>query len=111
MAGSLDDFQFNHGVGFSPAQEEMYSALREPVEINFPSLELKKLGSFLRWFGLRLELKGVAANSRLSFEARGCTIGLATTVITMPNILFLFESVNHYDANRTVGVPYARGGS
>ena len=42
---------------------------------------------------------------------RGCTIGLATTVITIPNILFLFESVNHYDANRTVGVPYARGGS
>ena len=61
--------------GFSPAQEEMYSALKEPVEINFPSLELKKLGSFLRWFGLRLELQGIPGNSRLSFEARGCTIG------------------------------------
>ena len=53
----------------------MYSALREPVEINFPSLELKKLGSFLRWFGLRLELQGIPGNSRLSFEAEGCTIG------------------------------------
>ena len=62
-------------VGFSPAQEEMYSALKEPVEINFPSLEVKKLGGFLRWFGLRLELQGIAGNSRLSFEAEGCTIG------------------------------------
>ena len=62
-------------IGFSPAQEEMYSALKEPVEISFPSLELRKLGSFLRWFGLRLELQGIAGDSRLNFEAKGCTIG------------------------------------
>ena len=62
-------------IGFSPAQEEMYAALKEPVEISFPSLEIRKLGSFLRWFGLRLELQGLAGDSRLDFEAKGCTIG------------------------------------
>ena len=62
-------------IGFSPAQEEMYSALREPVEITFPSLEIQKLGGFLRWFGLRLELQGIPGDSRLNFESRGCTIG------------------------------------
>ncbi len=62
-------------IGFSPAQEEMYSALREPVEISFPSLEIRKLGSFLRWFGIRVALKGITGDSRLSFQAKGCTIG------------------------------------
>ncbi len=62
-------------VGFSPTQDEMYSALKEPVEISFPSLEIQKLGNFLRWFGLRLELQGIAGDSRLNFEAKGCTIG------------------------------------
>ena len=62
-------------IGFSPEQDEMYSALREPVEISFPSLEIRKLGNFLRWFGIRVELKGLAGDSRLNFEARGCTIG------------------------------------
>ena len=62
-------------IGFSPAQEEMYSALREPVEISFPSLEIRKLGSFLRWFGIRVALKGITGDSRLNFQAKGCTIG------------------------------------
>ena len=62
-------------IGFSPTQEEMYSALREPVEISFPSLEIRKLGSFLRWFGIRVALKGITGDSRLNFQAKGCTIG------------------------------------
>ena len=62
-------------IGFSPTQEEMYSALREPVEISFPSLEIRKLGSFLRWFGIHVALKGITGDSRLNFQAKGCTIG------------------------------------
>lgn len=63
-------------IGFSPRQEEMYSILREPVEISFPSLEIRKLGNFLRWFGIRVQLKGIPGDGRLNFEAKGCTIGL-----------------------------------
>jgi hypothetical protein len=61
-------------VGFSKNQEEAYRALSERVEISLPSLAAEQIGSFLRWFDVRVSVKGVRHGTALRCQADGCSV-------------------------------------
>jgi len=61
-------------VGFSPSQEAAYRALSERVEISLPSLAVEQIGSLLRWFDVRVSVKGVRRGTTLRCRAEGCSV-------------------------------------
>ncbi len=63
-------------IGLTPRQEELLAVLRQPVDLNYASLEMGNLVQILRFFGVEPSLAGITGTEKLRCVAEGCPLGI-----------------------------------